>query len=639
MTEVLVDGGVDGNDRAVLGPQEDLLVHRNGALFGAVTLLAAVVAAAYAWRGLQGSVLGWFVVAVLGVVALIHLRAWIDARKPLLVADCRGLRLRLGRSWTGFSWDELDRVVVRPRRHLFGDGSVLVQPRSGAAYEVRVGITSASSREDVGPALAALAAGRTTVHVPDAPPRRPADNQVRPAPPAVVVGQTDEVAQSVGVDHDSMQPAQHFQPHVSDATGAVATNASDNSADPGPQFAPAATPSLRVAHGASPARPDAPSRPRWRLGRAPGGSGPADTDGPADVPTTAAPPAQPPEGDAGPPASEPARPGVAATASAPAGPRRAVRADVRRAGPLSSGALALSPDARRGSSELPEVTELRGTEGRVGLVIEHVASPHPADVTPYAVPTTPAAPDEQPTVSQPVIGPQLAQARGRLRVSVDQLAERTRIRPHVIEAMEVDDFEPCGGDFYARGHLRRLASVLGLDPAPLLELYDARYGQGPIAASKVFQAELATGPGAAVRGTSGGPNWTALLGVVVALLVLWGVARFVTGGEPAVVERPATAVSSSAPAPDPDRFAGVGAPPRAVSVTATADTVVRLQDAEGETIWIGPLQAGESRRWSVTGAVTVRARDASAVTAQLGTEDPVRVGREAVPDEVTLGAG
>ena len=59
--------------------------------------------------------------------------------------------------------------------------------------------------------------------------------------------------------------------------------------------------------------------------------------------------------------------------------------------------------------------------------------------------------------------PSCAAARTRIGLTVDQLAERTRIRPHVIESIEVDDFAPCGGDFYARGHLRTLARVLGID--------------------------------------------------------------------------------------------------------------------------------------------------------------------------------
>ena len=93
----------------------------------------------------------------------------------------------------------------------------------------------------------------------------------------------------------------------------------------------------------------------------------------------------------------------------------------------------------------------------------------------------------------PVIGPELVAARTRLGLTVDQLAERTRIRPHVIESIEVDDFAPCGGDFYARGHLRTLARVLGVDVAPLLASYDERYADAPIDPRRVFEAELATG--------------------------------------------------------------------------------------------------------------------------------------------------
>ena len=112
----------------------------------------------------------------------------------------------------------------------------------------------------------------------------------------------------------------------------------------------------------------------------------------------------------------------------------------------------------------------------------------------------------------PVIGPELAAARVRVGLSVDQLAERTRIRPHVIESIEVDDFAPCGGDFYARGHLRTLARVLGKDPAPLLEKFDKRYATAPINARRVFEAELATGMTGSMRSTSAartGRCWSA----------------------------------------------------------------------------------------------------------------------------------
>ena len=127
----------------------------------------------------------------------------------------------------------------------------------------------------------------------------------------------------------------------------------------------------------------------------------------------------------------------------------------------------------------------------------------------------------------PVVGPELAAARTRLGLTVDQLADRTRIRPHVIESIEVDDFQPCGGDFYARGHLRTLARVLGIDVAPLLEAYDDRYADAPINPRRVFEAELATGSSGSIRGTRGGPNWSVLIAAVMTLVLAWSVARLV----------------------------------------------------------------------------------------------------------------
>ena len=156
----------------------------------------------------------------------------------------------------------------------------------------------------------------------------------------------------------------------------------------------------------------------------------------------------------------------------------------------------------------PEGRELR-RPGRVSLVEETQswgdrvrAIARPGDpVEPLVLDDFEVEPAED-----PVIGPELAAARTRLGLSVDQLADRTRIRPHVIEAVEVDDFEPCGGDFYARGHLRTLARVLGIDVAPLLASYDERYARAPINPRRVFEAELATGAHGSIRGTRGRPQ-------------------------------------------------------------------------------------------------------------------------------------
>lgn len=63
------------------------------------------------------------------------------------------------------------------------------------------------------------------------------------------------------------------------------------------------------------------------------------------------------------------------------------------------------------------------------------------------------------------IGEDLAGARRRAGLTVAQVSERTCVRQTIICGIEGDDYSACGGDFYARGHIRAIARVVGLIPA------------------------------------------------------------------------------------------------------------------------------------------------------------------------------
>ncbi|GAA3758676.1 helix-turn-helix domain-containing protein [Salinactinospora qingdaonensis] len=75
------------------------------------------------------------------------------------------------------------------------------------------------------------------------------------------------------------------------------------------------------------------------------------------------------------------------------------------------------------------------------------------------------------------IGETIADSRERAGWTVAELSQRTRIREHVIRAIECDDFDQCRGDFYARGHIRCLCATLDIDPLPLIERFDAEHAQ------------------------------------------------------------------------------------------------------------------------------------------------------------------
>jgi cytoskeletal protein RodZ len=86
------------------------------------------------------------------------------------------------------------------------------------------------------------------------------------------------------------------------------------------------------------------------------------------------------------------------------------------------------------------------------------------------------------------IGAALADARRQAGLTVTEVSHRTRIRETIIQGIEQDDYSACGGDVYARGHIRSIAHAVGADPGPLIREYDATE-QDPhtITAADVFE--------------------------------------------------------------------------------------------------------------------------------------------------------
>lgn len=95
-----------------------------------------------------------------------------------------------------------------------------------------------------------------------------------------------------------------------------------------------------------------------------------------------------------------------------------------------------------------------------------------------------------PADDRPSIGRALQQARIDAPLTVDQVSAITRVRIPIVHAIEQDDFSRCGGDVYARGHIRTLARAVGIDAAALVEQYDAEHGgrPEPTPAAPLFEA-------------------------------------------------------------------------------------------------------------------------------------------------------
>jgi cytoskeletal protein RodZ len=202
------------------------------------------------------------------------------------------------------------------------------------------------------------------------------------------------------------------------------------------------------------------------------------------------------------------------------------------------------------------------------------------------------------------IGESLAEARRQAGLSVAQVSQETRIRESIIRDIEQDDFSACGGDFYARGHIRSIAGVVGADSVPLIREYDAEHGPpGTIRAAEVFE------PSTPIKiRERRSPSLSMIVAVVLLAIIGFGAYRLVSGhghAKPAAAGHRATASAkpSARPTPSPTHTSD----DVVIQLTATEDCWVQLtSSSDGAQIYMGVIQAGASMTWTEKKAVDVR---------------------------------
>lgn len=511
-------------------------VRHNSRVAALVALAAAVMTVAWFSRALQtGALADWLWCVLVAAVALLQLLVVRDGRAPLMVADEHGVRVRRGETWSGLRWQDIANVEVKAPVSWLRDGQILVHPRVISAEEALL------AEENEGEEAAAA---RST------------------EPYVVPLGRTtkadfDGLTGDLVADLDSL------------ASGRVPVLVVTKLEQESPEKPEKPAKPEKAEKAEKTPRPE---RVKGEVGRWAARLGRSETSGSEDaalaediLEPVASDPVEEHEVedqekvDEAAPEFDPVEPGRET--------RPAARSEVFR-------------DSVRMLPKSPAIPAQRSHDTPVVV----------ARVDDFSV-TQPRP------VRDPLIGPLIAAARNRARLSIDVLSERTRIRPHVLECIEVDDFEACGGDFYARGHLRTLARVFGLDPQQLLDLYDDHYAKAEIEARQVFEAELASGIGGGVRTAHTGPRWTLLAACVLALAAVWGVAR-VFNDTPQELVSPAPNVVDSAGLagnPTPDEAPKMTLAPLEVSAVGASPQVV-VRDRDGRILWAGKLAEGQHQQ-------------------------------------------
>jgi cytoskeletal protein RodZ len=196
------------------------------------------------------------------------------------------------------------------------------------------------------------------------------------------------------------------------------------------------------------------------------------------------------------------------------------------------------------------------------------------------------------------IGETLAEQRREAGLTVKYVSAQTRIRETVIRGIENNDFSMCGGDFYARGHIRSISQVIGMDPEPLVREYDQAHG-GPetLSAVTAFEPEIPL----RIRERRA-PNWSAAMMIALAFVAIYGLVRVFSGdGTPTRAGRPTTSPAAQPTSATQDRSVPV-LPRKQVElkVKARRSSWLDVRDANGKEIFSGLVRPGDVKQWTAT---------------------------------------
>jgi len=243
------------------------------------------------------------------------------------------------------------------------------------------------------------------------------------------------------------------------------------------------------------------------------------------------------------------------------------------------------------------------------------------------------------------IGDTLADARRQAGLTITQVSQRTCIRETIIRGIERGDFSACGGDFYARGHIRSIARAVGVDDEELIREYDTQHGAPQaIRAADVF--EPATPIKIKERRR---PNWSLAMILVLAVVAGYGIYHVVGSSPPHSANNTAASdidrsvgshhrahPATASPSPSPS----VTAPQKVViSLTAIQDCWVEFTKPNGRFLTQAYIIGGSSKTWTFDRSVNMDIGNPGGIVLTVNGKKLGSPGSAGQPVTLSLGPG
>jgi len=228
------------------------------------------------------------------------------------------------------------------------------------------------------------------------------------------------------------------------------------------------------------------------------------------------------------------------------------------------------------------------------------------------------------------LGALIAKSRTDARLSLEDLAKATNIPITLLREMENDNFRKCGGETYARGHLRNIAVKLGIDERIFLDLFETEVTAPAKPIREMLNENNVTMPYQEPKRIS----WKVLAaGSAAALVIFAGVQFFFSNVDnsndseiiaTALVTPSQEVVESVAPstADSPEISGGVN-----VELVASRGTTWLLATNEnGEVLFSGQVRQGFSKSFSEATQVNLRVGNAGGADISVNGKDVGSIG-------------
>ena len=218
------------------------------------------------------------------------------------------------------------------------------------------------------------------------------------------------------------------------------------------------------------------------------------------------------------------------------------------------------------------------------------------------------------------LGSSITQARKSAGLSIEDLSASTNIRTALLKEIESNNFANCGGETYARGHIRNIAMKLGVDPLIFIAAFEDEQMHTDRSMKELLVENSVMRQPEEARKVS----WKVLATISVSSLFIAGLAQIIISNT-ASVEIPEpiasiTATESATPSPEaseatPTEQATVstGEGVELVISATRAKSWLFVSDATGRTLFSGQMSRGSSKTFRTDVSLNVKIGNAGGV--------------------------